>query len=54
MTSNIPNQNDHVEITNYTIEYVLKHLATYEEVFTVAYGLLSPRTSASLANPFIE
>ena len=42
MTSNIPNQNDHVEITHYTIEYVLKHLATYEELFTVAYGLLTP------------
>ena len=42
MTSNIANQNDHVEITPYTIEYVLKHLATYEEVFTVAYGLLTP------------
>ena len=42
MTSNIANQNDHVQITNYTIEYVLKHLATYEEVFTVAFGLLEP------------
>jgi len=41
MTSNIANQHDHVQ-TPYTIEYVLKHLATYEEVFTVAYGLLEP------------
>ena len=43
MTSNIANQNDHVQITNYTIEYVLKHLATYEEVFTVCVRAVDAR-----------